>query len=127
MTTSVYLNNLMLDVKNMRVKHVRKMFVYLREMGTELGLHEMKDRTDWASFEALNNKLKTVVVEHGITLGEFATGYVLNIQSRQRNTVEEAQPVPTPASTEVKEEPGTKRKRPQKDGNSAAKKVARQK
>ena len=84
MGTQVYLQHLMVDVKNMRVKHIRKMFVYLREMSAELKLNEMKDRSNWASFEEFNNKLKTLVVQHGITLGEFATAYVLNIQSRQR-------------------------------------------
>lgn len=84
-----YFQSLMLDVKNMRVKHVRKMFVLLREIGAELQLSEMKDRTDWASFHEFNECLKMVVVEHGLTLGEFATGYVLNIQTRTRDPMTE--------------------------------------
>ena len=96
MGTQVYLQHLMTDVKNMRVKHIRKMFVYLREISAELKLNEMEARSNWASFEEFNNKLKTLVVQHGITLGEFATAYVLNIQSRQR--VPPVQPLaPAPA------------------------------
>lgn len=82
--TDPYFLNLMLDVKNMRVKHVRKMFVLLRELGTDLKLAELQDKKDWSTFQELNQKLDLLVVEHGITLGEFATGYVFNIQSRQR-------------------------------------------
>lgn len=98
--TDPYLLNLMLDVKNLRVKHVRKMFVLLRELGTELKLAELQDKKDWSSFQELNQKLDLLVVEHGITLGEFATGYVFNIQSRQR------EPVSVP---KVKETTGTKK------------------
>ncbi len=85
--TDPYLSNLMLDVKNMRVKHVRKMFVFLRELGTNLKLSELKNKKDWSNFGELNHKLGLLVVEHGITLGEFATGYVFNIQARQRENV----------------------------------------
>ena len=87
--SSVYLQNLMLDVKNMRVKHVRKMFVLLREMSASLNLAGQEKRTDWVAYDAFNDKLQTLVLDHGITLGEFATGYVLNIQSRQRTTLVE--------------------------------------
>lgn len=79
-----YLEHLMLDVKNMRVKHVRKMFVLLREMGTDLHLEDMEHKTNWSEFEEFNKRLQLLVVQHGLTLGEFATGYVLNVQNRQR-------------------------------------------
>jgi hypothetical protein len=83
-----YLQHLMLDVKNMRVKHVRKMFVLLREVGTELHLSDMEKKTDWAEYEEFNKRLSLLVVQHGLTLGEFATGYVLNVQARQRGSSE---------------------------------------
>jgi hypothetical protein len=101
--TTPYLQHLMLDVKNMRVKHVRKMFVLLREIGTDLHLSDMEHKTDWAEYTELNNRLQTLVVQHGLTLGEFATGYVLNIQARQRVVVPEVEKKvetkPTPTTT----------------------------
>lgn len=96
--TTPYLQNLMLDVKNMRVKHVRKMFVLLREIGTDLHLSDMEHKTDWAEYKDLNTRLQTLVVQHGLTLGEFATGYVLNIQARQRVSEAEKQVINKPAS-----------------------------
>lgn len=124
--TDPYLLNLMLDVKNLRVKHVRKMFVLLRELGTELKLAELQDKKDWSSFQELNQKLDLLVVEHGITLGEFATGYVFNIQSRQREpvsvpkvkeTTEKPPPVETPKNnsrkrkTENQDQPSEKKRK----------------
>lgn len=94
-TQNPYFHNLMLHIKNMRVKHVRKMFVLLREIGTDLNLASLEHKTDWVSFDALNKRLQVLVVQHGLTLGEFATGYVLNIQARQRATPVSA-PVPKP-------------------------------
>jgi hypothetical protein len=88
-TYSPYFQQLMYDVKNMRVKHVRKMFVLLREVGVDLKLNELQNKTDWSTFSELNTRLNTLVVQHGITLGEFATAYVLNIQSRQRGPTTE--------------------------------------
>ena len=93
--TDPYFSNLMLDVKNMRVKHVRKMFVLLRELGTDLKLAELQDKKDWSTFYELNQKLGLLVAEHGLTLGEFATGYVFNIQSRQREHVATATSIAT--------------------------------
>lgn len=90
-----FLSQLMLDVKNLRVKHVRKMFVLLRELGTELQLAELSDKTDWSGFTEFNNKLQLLYVEHGLTLGEFAVGYVLNTQTRQRDSQkQEEEPTP---------------------------------
>lgn len=108
--TDPYLLNLMLDVKNMRVKHVRKMFVLLRELGTELRLAELQDKKDWSSFQELNQKLDLLVVEHGITLGEFATGYVFNIQSRQREPVSVPKIETTPPPVEAPKKKERKRK-----------------
>ena len=88
-TPNPYLQRLALDVKHMGVKHVRKMFVLLRTIGADLHLSDMEQKTDWASYEELNVRLQTLVVPHGLTLGEFATGYVLNIQSRQRPSEKE--------------------------------------
>jgi hypothetical protein len=79
-----YWHHLMTDVKNLRVKHVRQMFVLLRELGTELQLSSMEHKTDWAEYEEFNKRLRLLVAQHGLTLGEFATGYVLNLQARQR-------------------------------------------
>ena len=89
-----YLEHLMLDVKNMRVKHVRKMFVLLRELGTDLHLEDMEHKTDWSEFDEFNKRLQLLVVQHGLTLGEFATGYVLNVQGRSRTPAMEDEPVP---------------------------------
>lgn len=105
-TTNPYLQNLMRDVKNMGVKHVRKMFVLLRMVGTDLRLCDMEPKTNWADYSDLNDRLHTLVVQHGLTLGEFATGYVLNIQARQRPTTCKEESV-TPAKN-----PPQKRKRP---------------
>lgn len=91
--SATYLQNLMLDVKNMRVKHVRQMFVLLRQIETDLTSQELTER------------LQLLVVKHGLTLGEFATGYVLNLQSRQRTpAVTEKQPRKrsAPSATEPK-------------------------
>ena len=108
--TDPYFSNLMLDVKNMRVKHVRKMFVLLRELGTDLKLAELQDKKDWSTFNELNQKLGLLVAEHGLTLGEFATGYVFNIQSRQREPVAAATSIATAAvpATKTKEKKGKK-------------------
>jgi hypothetical protein len=111
-----YFQNLMLDVKNMRVKHVRRMFVLLRELGTELKLGELQDKKDWSSFQKLNEKLGLLVVEHGLTLGEFATGYVFNIQARQREPTRVIAP-PPPAT-----KPVVKRKRKVEGAESSKRK-----
>lgn len=100
--TDPYFLNLMLDVKNMRVKHVRKMFVLLRELGTDLKLAELQDKKDWSTFHELNQKLGLLVAEHGLTLGEFATGYVFNIQSRQREPAATAAVVAPASKTKPK-------------------------
>jgi len=84
-THDCYLNALMADVKNLRVKHVRKLFVMLRDVGTACNLASLESKTDWSNYDEFTRQLQTVVVEHGLTLGEFATGYVLNIVSRQRD------------------------------------------
>ena len=81
----------MADVKNLRVKHVRKLFVLLREVGSACHLAELEEKRDWSAYEEFTNQLQTVVVEHVLTLGEFATGYVLNIASRQRDREEDNQ------------------------------------
>lgn len=98
-----YLEHLMLDVKNMRVKHVRKMFVLLRELGTDLHLEDMEHKTDWYEFDEFNKRLQLLVVQHGLTLGEFATGYVLNVQSRSR--------APTSLADSLADEPVSKKRK----------------
>ena len=115
-----YLHHLMLDVKNMRVKHVRKMFVLLREMSTELQLSDMEHRTDWVQFEEFNKGLSLLVVQHGLTLGEFATGYVLNVQGRQRGGALEPE-IPEENEVTTKKEPAAK-KEPSAKKKPAAKK-----
>ena len=115
-----YLHHLMLDVKNMRVKHVRKMFVLLREMSTELQLSDMEHRTDWVQFEEFNKGLRLLVVQHGLTLGEFATGYVLNVQGRQRGGALEPE-IPEENEVTTKKEPAAK-KEPSAKKEPAAKK-----
>lgn len=80
MASQLYLQHLTQDVKNMRVKHIRQMFVLLRELGEDLKLADLEHKTDWVEFESFNNRLQLLVVQHGLTLGEFATGYVLGRQ-----------------------------------------------
>lgn len=118
-----YFQNLMLNVKNMRVKHVRKMFVLLREIGTDLQLSEMKDRQNWTQFHELNKRLQVLVVEHGLTLGEFATGYVLNIQTRQRDTdeISKQEEQPPTKDESPKRSSSTKRKLEPKPSNDRSK------
>ena len=128
--TNPYFSNLMLDVKNMRVKHVRKMFVLLRELGTDLKLADLHDKKDWSTFQELNQKLGLLVVEHGLTLGEFATGYVFNIQSRQRETApklkKKASPA-LPAKTNLtpEQKPTTRKRKTEKEGQPDEKKRKR--
>jgi hypothetical protein len=92
------------------------MFVLLRELGTELKLGELQDKKDWSSFQKLNEKLGLLVVEHGLTLGEFATGYVFNIQARQREPTRVIAP-PPPAT-----KPVVKRKRKVEGAESSKRK-----